>query len=131
LGLGQGTNNYAELLTLKLLLLFAKEKDLRHLQIFGDSMFIVNWARKLQQCHNIFLLPILEDILRLMEEFDTMTIFHIYRNMNMVAGALSKAGLPVALGQWHITKHKDGYSQSYYHQPFINTTVQQQDQQQQ
>jgi ribonuclease HI len=103
LGLGQGTNNYAELLTLKLLLLFAKEKDLLHLQIFGDSMIVINWARKLQQCHNIFLLPILEDILRLMEEFDTVTISHVYRNMNMVADALSKAGLPLLWGQWHIT----------------------------
>jgi ribonuclease HI len=48
LELGQGTNNYAELLTLKLLLLFAKEKELLHLQIFGDSMISINWARKLQ-----------------------------------------------------------------------------------
>jgi hypothetical protein len=42
LGLGQGTNNYADLLTLKLELLFAKEKELWHLQIFGDSMIVVN-----------------------------------------------------------------------------------------
>jgi hypothetical protein len=105
LGLGQGTNNYVELLTLKLLVLFAKEKELLHFQIFGDSMIAINWERKLQQCHNIFLLPILEDILHMMEEFDTVTISHVYRNMNMnmVADALSKAGLPLALVQWHIT----------------------------
>jgi hypothetical protein len=49
----------------------------------------------------------------------------------MVADALSKAGLTLALGQWDITEHKDGNSQAFYHRPFINTTVQQQDQQQQ
>jgi ribonuclease HI len=101
--LGQGTNNFAEILTLKLLLTFAKVKDLRHIQIFGDSIIVVNWERKPQQCHNIFLLPILEDILCLMEEFETVTISHVYRNMNMVADALSKAGLFLALGHWDIT----------------------------
>jgi ribonuclease HI len=126
LGLGQGTNNYAELLTLKLLLTFAKEKDLRHIQIFGDSMIVVNWARKLQKCHNIFLLPILEDTFRLLENFDTVTISHVYRNRNMVADALSKAGLHLALGHWDITEHKNGNSQNFYHRPFIDTTTQQQ-----
>jgi ribonuclease HI len=127
LGLGQGTNNYVELLTLKLLLLFAKEKEILHLQIFGDSMNVINWARKLQQCHNIFLLPILEDILRLLEYFDIVTISHVYRNMNMVADALSKAGLPLALGQWHITEYKEGETHAFYHCPFIDTTDLQQD----
>jgi hypothetical protein len=46
LGLGQGTNNHAELLTLKLLLAFAKENDLRHIQIFGDSQIVVNWGKE-------------------------------------------------------------------------------------
>ena len=42
MGLGQGTNNHVELLTLKLLLTFAKENDLRHIQIFRDSLIVVN-----------------------------------------------------------------------------------------
>jgi hypothetical protein len=42
LRLGQGTNNYVELLTLKLLLLFSKEKEILHLQLYGDSMNFIN-----------------------------------------------------------------------------------------
>lgn len=42
-GLGRGTNNYTELLSLKLVLLFATEKGCRQLQIFRDSLVIINW----------------------------------------------------------------------------------------
>jgi len=40
-GLGNGTNNYFELLALKLLILFAVEKGCRTLQVFGDSLDII------------------------------------------------------------------------------------------
>jgi hypothetical protein len=62
-------------------------------------MIIIKWARKLQQCHNIFLLPILEDILRMMEEFDIMIISHVYKNKNMVVDILSKSWLLLSMGQ--------------------------------
>jgi ribonuclease HI len=123
--LGQGTNNHAELLTLKILLTFAKENDLRHIQIFGDSQIVVNWARKNQNCHNIFLLPILEDTYQLLNSFDSMTISHVYRNMNTIADALSKDGLQLALGQWDITEHIGGDTIFFYHQPFIDSTTHQ------
>ena len=55
LGLGWGTNNFAELLTLKLLLTFARERNCAHIQIFGDSMLVINWINKVQICHNVFL----------------------------------------------------------------------------
>ena len=40
LGLGTGTNNYAELMTLKLLLCFPNERNCRQLQVYGDSMHV-------------------------------------------------------------------------------------------
>ena len=46
LGLGTGTNNYAELMTLKLLLCFANERNYRELQVYGDSMVVINWINK-------------------------------------------------------------------------------------
>jgi ribonuclease HI len=106
MGMGRGTNNYAKLLALKLLLLFSREKEIQHIHIFGDSMNVINWARKHQICHKIFLSPILEDIYRLMDIFDTLVISHVYRDMNMVADSLSKDGLLLSLGQWHITEKK-------------------------
>ena len=42
LGLGTGTNSYAELMTLKLLLCFANERNRRQLQLYGDSMVVIN-----------------------------------------------------------------------------------------
>ena len=42
LGLEDGTNNYIELMTLKLFLCFAIERNCRKLQVFGDSMVVIN-----------------------------------------------------------------------------------------
>ena len=61
LGLVQGTNNFAELLTLKLLLTFARERNCTHTQIFGDSMLVINWINKVQICHNVFLNTVIAD----------------------------------------------------------------------
>ena len=52
LGLGTGTNNYAELMTLKLLLCFANERNCRQLQVYGDSMVVINWMNKIHKCIN-------------------------------------------------------------------------------
>jgi len=42
MGLCPGTNNYAELLSLKLLLLFVEEKEVETIQDFGDSLDVIN-----------------------------------------------------------------------------------------
>jgi ribonuclease HI len=70
LGLGPGTNNYAELMALKLLLNFAGEKGIRSIQIFGDSMVVINWVNKTQRCHNIILLPILEEVFIILASYE-------------------------------------------------------------
>ena len=41
-GLGFGTNKYAELIGLKLLLTLSLEHNYKHLQIFGDSQLVIN-----------------------------------------------------------------------------------------
>lgn len=43
-GLGSGTNNFAELLGLKLLLTLSLDNNIRKVQIFGDSHLVINWA---------------------------------------------------------------------------------------
>jgi ribonuclease HI len=42
MGMGSETNNFTELMALKLLLLFAREKEVKSLQIVGDSMLVIN-----------------------------------------------------------------------------------------
>jgi ribonuclease HI len=119
MGLGRGTNNFAELMSLKLILLFAREKELHHLQIFGDFIIVINWTNKQQNCHSILLNPILEEIHKLMDTFDMVAISHVYRDRNMVANSLSKEGLHLPQGQWHITKKKGEDTNALYHMPFI------------
>ena len=42
MGLGEGSNNYAELLNVKLLLIFVAEKGCQILSLFGDSLNFTN-----------------------------------------------------------------------------------------
>ena len=41
-GLGEGSNNFAEIMSLKLLLVFAAEKGCRNFNFMGDSMNVIN-----------------------------------------------------------------------------------------
>ena len=41
-GLGIGTNNLAELCALKLLLTLALDKQITKIQVFGDSLLVIN-----------------------------------------------------------------------------------------
>lgn len=42
-GLGPGTNNLAELMALRMILLLAIEKGVNRLQVFGDSLLVMKW----------------------------------------------------------------------------------------
>lgn len=89
-GLSLGTNNKAQLLALYMLLIFAHEKGLQSLQIFGDSMLVINWLNNAQRCHNLQLLPILEEVTQLKSIFNLITFRHIYREQNAVVDHCSK-----------------------------------------
>jgi len=98
MGLGSGTNNFAELMALKLLLQFVGEKEVRSIQLFGDSMNVINWSQKSQICHNIFLFPIVEEIFRFLESFYSSSLKHVYRERNQIEDTLSKERTQVPYG---------------------------------
>ena len=52
-GLGVGTNNYAELFALKLLLILALDKHISNIQVFGDSLLVINWITGKFIIHNL------------------------------------------------------------------------------
>ena len=58
-GLGEGSNDHAKLLSLKLLLIFAVEKGCRTLKVFGGSLNVINWIKKIQLCRDLRLENIL------------------------------------------------------------------------
>ena len=99
MGFGKGTENYVELVSLKLLFLFALEKGVNTLQIFGDSMLVIYWAVKYQQCHNLQLHLLLEEVNRILESFDMVCNPLVYMEHNMEAYSLSKSCLQPDLGK--------------------------------
>jgi len=118
-GLGEGNNNFAELLSLKILLIFAVEKGIVNLSVMGDSMNVVNWINEVQQCRNIRLENILASIRVVIHRFDTFDCRHIYRANNEKADLASKKGLQLDMGIWRVVEFRDGGFYEYYHRPFV------------
>ena len=90
MGLGMGTNNYAELISLRHLLHFSLAHACNHIQIFGDSKIIINWFKNTSACHMHSLRNILDEIMILKAQFIYISCQRIYRERNMVADQLSK-----------------------------------------
>jgi hypothetical protein len=66
-------------MSLKLLMVFALEKDCKKLTVFGDSKNAINWIIGTQRCNNIRLANIVEDIKSLQKIFDFFSCQHVYR----------------------------------------------------
>ena len=82
IGLGRGTNNYVELSNLRLLLLSSLEKGRQQLQIFCNSKIIINWFNQLSNCHVNTLINLMEEVIILKSQFDSVICRHIYRERN-------------------------------------------------
>jgi ribonuclease HI len=115
--LGAGSNNFSEIMALKLLLLFVVEKGCKTLQVFGDSLLVINWVNRVQICHISRLVPILEEVMRIITAFDSISFSHIYREWNKLADRLSKEASQLDYGSWHISEQSTGGSFEY-HRPF-------------
>jgi hypothetical protein len=79
-------------------LLFSLEKGVKDLQDFGDLIIVINSETKSQQCHNLQLLSLLEEVHSIMETDDLISVWHVYREINREAYSLSKTGLRLAKG---------------------------------
>eukprot|EP00253_Pinus_taeda_P009579 PITA_09579 len=117
-GLGQGSNNYAELSALRLLMCWSIQRNISSIQIFGDSMNVVKWVNRNAMCHNQILKTILEDIVSLKSRFLNFSICHIFRDKNTSADQLSKVGLQQALGSWSIEESRQRQIFSTQQPPF-------------
>lgn len=91
--MGEGTNNFAALMALKMLLFFVVEKVCRDLQVFGNSMIIINWVSGVQRCHITRLVPILKEVLDLKSHFDSFSLCPIYKEINQLADHCSKEAM--------------------------------------
>jgi ribonuclease HI len=119
-GFGPRTNNYAELMSLKLLIDFAIEKGCLSLKVYGDSLNVINWIKGTQRCLNTRLVALVEDITRLQTSFDTFVCQHVYRGNNKEADQWLKEGLNLAMGQWKIIEHHNEQGNEYLQRPFLD-----------
>lgn len=118
-GLGSGTNNYAELSTLRLLLCWLLHRNILSIQFFGDSLNVINWVNGIAACHNQILKITLEEIQFLKSSFNSFIISHVFRDRNEEADRLSKAGVQQAMGRWKITEIRQGQTTVLTDPPFI------------
>jgi len=97
-GLGPGTNIFAELSALHLILCWLIELNIFAVQIFGDLKNVINWVKGSSSCHNQILQVLLDEILLLKSSFNQLFIYHTYRENNEEVDKLSKDGLKQNLG---------------------------------
>ena len=122
-GLGEGSNNRAELLNLKLLLIFAAEKGCRTIRIFGDSLIVINGVKRIRTCSDLLLYKILLSIWEVMESFDLISFTHVYRENNCQADSASKEGLLLDPGVWKVKERLGDVAFEYYHCPSFDVVV--------
>eukprot|EP00253_Pinus_taeda_P015079 PITA_15079 len=103
-GLGPSSNNFVELSALKLLLCWLISKNIFSVQIFGDSLNVINWVIGKYRCQNYMLRPLLDEIQSLKIRFNPFFIDHIYRDKNEEADRFSK-GVQLVVDSWMITEH--------------------------
>ena len=116
-GFGQGTNNFIELSSLRLLMIKALEWGARSIQIFRDSKISINWAMGTNICNILRLTPLLDEILLTKCHFDFISFTHIYRERNSIANKLSKEGSQLQEGEEisvNFTRDLGGF----YHRPY-------------
>ena len=101
-----GTNNFAELCALKILLTLARRNSLDKIHIFGDSQLVINWASGKYPLLNLELSMILKDVNWFTDCFKIFSFNHIYRERNSSADALATAGGRILEGYWSIKEHR-------------------------
>jgi ribonuclease HI len=98
-GLGQKTNNQAEILGLLKACLIAREKGDKDLQVFGDSKILIKKLNTEELFNNASLNKILGRVKRVLQDFTSYKIYHILRNLNGEADQMANKGCPLTKGQ--------------------------------
>ena len=104
--MGIGTNNYTELLGLKLLLTLSLDNNFKKLQIFGYSQLVINCATGKYRIQNIQLAQILLEVNRLDDMFELVQFVHIYHEINTLTDVFAKVGSNVMTVSWQISEHR-------------------------
>ena len=104
-GLGEGSNNFTELYALKLLLTLALDKQVSRIQVYGDSLLVINWILGKYRINNLHLAQLLCEVIRLNDFFKQADYQHIYRERNTLADKLANDGGKKQFGHWVISEY--------------------------
>lgn len=96
--LGVTTNNQAEYLALKFALEECKKMGAREVDVYLDSLLVVNQMKGLFKIKNRDLWPIHDAIKQLVAEFRKVTFTHVPRELNKLADAAVNRALDEQLG---------------------------------
>ncbi len=96
--LGVTTNNQAEYTSLKLALEECKKMRVKEVQVYMDSLLVVNQMKGIFKVKNRDLWPIHQAIKELASQFDHVTYDHVPREFNKLADAAVNRALDEHLG---------------------------------
>lgn len=102
-----------------MLMILAHENGVQKMQIFGDSMVIINWINQTQRCHNIYLISILEEVDHLKTTFNQISFTHIFKDQNQEAVKCSKEAAGPLLPAWEIEEQGPNEAYQFYHRSFF------------
>jgi ribonuclease HI len=101
-GLGQRTNNQAEILSLIKVCQIAKERGHRNLQAFGDSEILIKMIHSGGQFNDAGLNKNLQRLRHILQDFTSFNCYHILRDSNKEADTLANKGCLLAQGELSI-----------------------------
>ena len=92
-GLGVCTNNYAEYKGLQCGISLAIEKGVNRLEVFGDSLLIINQMNRKWECRHKGLRLIIDEVNVMVRSFDSITFNHVPRERNAIADSLANEAM--------------------------------------
>lgn len=93
--IGKKTNNQSEYSALILGLKDAISKDIKQLQVYGDSQLVINQINGQYKVRNPLLQELYQEVQGLKTQFEYIEFTHIYREFNKRADQLSNMALDV------------------------------------
>jgi len=91
--IGNKTNNQSEYSALILGLKEALSRDIKQLQVYGDSLLVINQVTGQFKVKNVQLQELYKEALSLITKFDYIVFNHVYREFNKRADQLSNLAL--------------------------------------
>jgi ribonuclease HI len=93
--IGKKTNNQSEYSALILGLNEAISRNIKELQVYGDSLLVINQVTGKFKVNNVLLQELHKEVIKLTQNFDYISFTHVYRDKNKRADELSNLGLEV------------------------------------